>query len=310
MKIKWLINPFERIAGWQALLIGVVVMALTAVIGKINNVAFYGSLYVNPITPFSFPVAFAIQAVNYIPLFLTMWLAGVYFSKSKIRAIDVAGTMALTRIPMLLLSVVCFLPITPASLYDMTRMIVFLLFCIPIIIWIVALMYNAYSVSCNLKGSRAILSFIGALFVAEIISRIVLVLLVGSLVTGVPIKNLIKSEPKENIEVMDVDSLTIRQKAENVVKAFEQGDFNAITVYFDENMKNRLQSSGLQMGWIQANMTYGKFKKADIDNLEETRVDVYDVIEVPFIFENEKLKLRLAFNSDGKIGGLFFLPIN
>ena len=40
MKIRWLINPFERIAGWQALFIGIVVMVLAVIVGKINNFFF------------------------------------------------------------------------------------------------------------------------------------------------------------------------------------------------------------------------------------------------------------------------------
>ena len=136
--MKWLYNPFERIAGWQALFIGLAAMALTAVVGKINNVAFDGVLDAHTGARFSFTASFAMQAVNFISLFLTMWLAGVCFSKSKLRAIDVAGTMALARAPMLLLALICFLPIAPVGLYDFTRMVIFGVICIPFIIWMIA----------------------------------------------------------------------------------------------------------------------------------------------------------------------------
>ena len=301
--IALMINPFERIAGWQALGIGVVVMALTAVVGKINHITFLGSVYVDPITTFSFPVAFAIQIINYLLLFLIMWIAGLCFSKSKLRAVDVAGTMALTRIPMLLLSIVFFLPIAPASPYDITRWIVVCLICVPFMIWMVALMYNAYSVSCNMKGSKAIISFIGALIVAEIVIRVVLFFLITTLYTSAPIIREVRFESKENIEA--VDSLSIRQKTENVVKAFEQGSFDAITVYFDETMKKKLPSSGLKMIWVQANLTLGKFKKAEFDNLQETDYEKYHIVLIPLVFEKEKRKLQLTFNSKNEISGLF-----
>ena len=120
--MKWLINPFERFAGWQALFIGVVAMALTAVVGKINNMAFAGPLYVYVGgATLSFSAAFAIQAVNYLMLFFTMWLSGVCFSKTKPRVIDIAGTMALAHAPMLLFTILCLLPITPSSPYDIPR---------------------------------------------------------------------------------------------------------------------------------------------------------------------------------------------
>ena len=307
--MKWLINPFERVAGWQALFIGLAAMALTAVVGKINHVAFDGVLDVHGGASFGYLAAFAMQAVNLLAIFLTMWLAGVCFSKSKLRAIDVAGTMALARAPMLALTIICFLPVIPAGLYDIPRMVIFGFITISFIIWMIALTYNAYSVSCHIKGSKAVISFIGALLTAEIASKLVFVFLlsglfVNGMATGVPATN-----EKDGVVVAATDSLTIRQKTENVVKAFESGDFDAITVYFDETMKKGLPPSGLRMAWTQVNMQYGKFEKADMDNIKEASAEKYDIVEVPFLFQKEKLKLRLVFNkADGSIGGLFIQP--
>ena len=302
--MKWFFNPFERVAGWPALIIGIVVMALTAVIGKINHVAFDGVLDVHTGASFGFPASFVMQAVDFLSLFLTMWIAGVCFSKSRFRAVDVAGTMALARSPMLLLVVICFLPIAPHGLYDIPRMIIFGLVSIPVCIWMIALMYKAYTVSCHLKGNRAVASFIGALLVAEIVSKLVFIFLLSALFTNNPATGAPAKDVTENTVVV-ADTLTIRQKTENVVKAFEQGKFEAITVYFDETMKKSLSTSSLKLVWIQSNFTFGKYEKAEMDNLKEFQVNQYDIIEVPFHFKKETLKLRLTFNSDGQISGLF-----
>jgi len=308
MKIRWLFNPFERIAGWQALFIGLVAISFTAIFGKLTRLSFDGVLDIHPGT-LGFSAAFAMQAVNFFVLFLTMWLAGVCFSKSKLRVVDIAGTMALARAPMLLLTVVCFLPVVPESLFDIPRQIVFTLICIPLAIWMIALMYNAYTVSCHLKGTRAVVSFAGALIVAEMVSKLIFTFLLSGLFTNTPAINVSGGICSTENTTVVTDSLTIRQKAENVIKAFECGDFDAIPVYFDAAMKKGLPSGGLKIAWIQANMTCGKFEKADMDNLKETQIDQYDIIEVPFHFQKEKLKLRLAFNKDGTIGGLHFRPI-
>jgi len=304
--MKWFINPFERVAGWQALFIGLAAMALTAVVGKINSVAFDGVLDVHAGAQFSFTASFAMQAVDFLALFLTMWLAGVCFSKTKLRAIDVAGTMALARTPMLLLAVICFLPVTPAGIHDVLRIIAFILICTPFVIWMVALMYNAYSVSCHLKGVRAVVSFIGALLVAEAISKFVILFLLSGLFTNNPVAATTDST-KNRVEF--ADSLTIRQKTEIVAEAFEQGDFGAITVYFDETMKSKLPKNLLKLAWTNTILTCGKFEKADLDSLTERRIEQFDVVEVPFSFRKANRKLRLAFNSDGEISGLFFLPM-
>jgi uncharacterized membrane protein len=38
------------------------------------------------------------------------------------------------------------------------------------VIWMITLMYNAFTVSFNLKGTKAIAGFIGGLILAEIVS--------------------------------------------------------------------------------------------------------------------------------------------
>ena len=300
--MKFLINPFDRIAGWQALAIGITVMAFTAVVGQINHVAFDGALDIHGGATFSLSASFAMQAVNLLALFLTMWLAGVCFSKSKPRAIDVAGTMALARTPMLLLVVICFLPVVPEDFYDIPRMIIFTLIILPFIIWMIALMYNAYAVSCNLKGGRAVVSFIGALLAAEIVSKLIFIFLLSSLFTNTPATGASVTIP---VEYTEIANMTIRQKTENVVMAFEQGNFKAIPVYFDETMKKVLSESRLKLTWIQLNFLYGKFEKADLDGLEEISSDNNHIVRVPFNFQKEKRHLQLAFNSKGEISGLY-----
>ena len=211
--MKRFFNPFERIAGWQALFLGIIVMALTAIIGKINQIAFNGVLDVHGGASFSFSASFIMQAVDFLALFLTMWLAGVCFSKSKIRAIDIAGTMALARTPMLALVLICFLPVFPKDIFDILRSVIFAVIAIPLTVWMIALMYNAYTVSCHLKGSRAVWSFIGALLVAEAVSIVVFIFLLSGLFTSASPFFTSENKSTENTIVV-ADSLTIRQKGE------------------------------------------------------------------------------------------------
>lgn len=309
MKAKWLINPFERIAGWQALIIGMVVMALTAVIGKLNHVTFDGALdvHANTGTTFSFSAAFAMQAIALLSLSIIMWITGIIFSKSKVRIIDVAGTISLARTPMLILAIICFLPVVPNSLFDFPRLIIFVIIIIPLYIWMIALMYNAYSVSCHLSGSRAVISFIGALVVAEIVSKSIVFFLLSGSFTSMPVSSSSGTDSAESAVVV-ADSLTIRQKTESVVHAFERGDFDAITAYFDATMKKGLPASGLKMAWLQTSFTYGKFEKADLVNLKVSSVERGEIVLVPFTFQKAKLNLQLSFNKDGTIGGLFIKP--
>ncbi|MDQ3191921.1 MAG: hypothetical protein M3Q58_10030 [Bacteroidota bacterium] len=51
--------------------------------------------------------------------------------------------------------------------------ILFIIISIALLVLMVVLMYKAYSVSCNIKGTKGVVSFIGALLLAEIVSKIV-----------------------------------------------------------------------------------------------------------------------------------------
>ena len=307
MKAKWLINPFERIAGWQALIIGVAVMALTAVVGMFNQVAFDGVLDVHADVTFGFPASFIMQAVNFLVLFLIMWLAGVCFSKTKLRAIDVAGTMALARAPMLLLAIVCFLPILPKTLFDFPRLIVFILICIPFIVWMIALMYNAYSVSCHLKGSRAVVSFTGALLVAEIISKVIFFLLSSHLfiASSVNQQHTVIETSNTQEQIIIPQGQTVQQTAAIIVEALKKSDIKTVRAYFDKTMKEGLSETKMTMVWTSVILQKGELKSADT-NVEAQRHEEYDILLIPCTFEKGSLNIQLAFNREGKISGLYF----
>ena len=302
MKMKLLINPFERIAGWQALAIGVVVMALTAVFGQINNIAFDGALDVHAGASISLSQSFIMQAVDLFALFLTLWLAGICFSKSKLRAIDVAGTIALARTPMLFLVIVCFLPIVPKGLFDMPRTIVFAFICIPFYIWMITLMYNAYTVSCHLKGRLATVSFIGALVAAEIITFIIFFFFSGSLLST-------SGNAQHNvIEITaPAESTSNHETAKIVIEAFNKSDVKTVCSYFDEKMKNSLSEKELNNGWTNLTLQFGKFISANI-NVEVKQNETYELFVIPCTFEGGMINLNLTFNREGRIAGIYFLP--
>ena len=115
---KKLINPFERIAGWKALAIGLCFISLTAILGHMNYLLFDRITYVT-FRQHTLGIAFYAQAINLALVSLAMWVAGKFFSKSKIRMIDVFGTMALSRAPLLLIVLAAFLPFFSHILSDL-----------------------------------------------------------------------------------------------------------------------------------------------------------------------------------------------
>lgn len=179
---KWLFNPFIYIAGARALIIGWAIMAVTAVIGYYSHAHFDGAIDMHVGRIAAMPVYFLEQLVDWGSVVLLFYFAGLFFSKSKIRFVDVAGTLALARWMMIFPAIIVFGIKAPGAIHtidDAMKLItgttiIFGLLIVVFAIWMVALMYNAFKVSCNMKGSNATLIFIAGLIIAEILSHFIL----------------------------------------------------------------------------------------------------------------------------------------
>lgn len=192
---QWLFNPFRFIAGFQALLIGLAIILLSGYIGSLSNTHFDGMLDVH--TGRAAPVWFFLAegVINWMSLALPLFFFGLIVSRSSFRFVDVLGTQALARWPYLIVSLVMFPDanrrISEYILSQITQaastatigpadIVVFVLAMIAtvlMVIWMVELMYKAYSVSCNIKGAGAVVTFIVSLIGAEILSKLIIYLM-------------------------------------------------------------------------------------------------------------------------------------
>jgi len=207
---------------------------------------------------------------------------------------------------MLLLALVSFLPVVPKTFLDTPRLIVFTIICIPFIVWMIALMYNAYSVSCHLKGSRAVVSFIGALLVTEIISQVIFFLLCSHLfiASANPQHAVIETSiPQEQITIPQ--GQTIQQTAAIIVEALKKSDIKTVRAYFDEPMKKALTETQMNAIWTAVISQKGELKDANT-NVETQHHEEYGILLIPCTFEKGSLNIQLAFNHEGKISGLYF----
>ena len=118
-----------------------------------------------------------------------LYIAGKLISKSHFRMIDVFGTQALARVPDLFIGLAAMIPGShrfvgafivslshgkpPAISLDMAAFMITIIIFILMTVWMVALMYRAFAVSCNVSGTKSVVSFMIALFVGEIISIII-----------------------------------------------------------------------------------------------------------------------------------------
>jgi len=189
--IKWLFRPFEFISEQKALWIGIVSILLAGSLNSITHshfdgvVDFHGSRGEN----YSLVAYLSEGFINWIIFGGLLYIAGLIFSSSSIRFIDVMGMQAFARWPFLLMSI--FTLILPHAevykyldklilkesneiivpFYQWILFILHGLIAITILVWTIILMYRAYSLSCNIKAVKGIISFIVALIIAEIIVK-------------------------------------------------------------------------------------------------------------------------------------------
>jgi hypothetical protein len=194
---KWFVNPFEKIAGWKAFGIGIVVVGITVVLGYWGSMRFEG-MNTRPLQDFNLAEAFAGHAACIFILILTMYAAALIFARAT-RFQDVLGTVTLSYYPYLLM------PLTalffdyntfsdPNMLSDLmgnhqkqmalvVSLLPMALFAIVMLVWHITLLYNAFRVSTGLKGGKCVAVFIGSLVVYHVllvlIQKIALVFIIA-----------------------------------------------------------------------------------------------------------------------------------
>jgi hypothetical protein len=180
MKTTYLFNPFKYIAGWKALALGWAIMLITACI------AWYGKTHFNGVIDAHYGLAAPFRiyvfdaAIAWALAVACFYAAALIFSGSSVRLIDMAGTMALARAPMIFVALL-FLAMPPANhllraknSYDIgAGPLLLSVAAVVFIVWLVALMYRAFTVSANLKGSRAAWIFFVTLAIAEVLSQFI-----------------------------------------------------------------------------------------------------------------------------------------
>jgi hypothetical protein len=174
---KWFFNPFFYIAGYKALFIGLCGLLISSFLCYCTDISYY-NICVFPSIKYPLVYFIARGVILWIFMALLSYLSGFAFSKSSIRIIDVIGTQALARLPMVILPLPFFIPsISQHFFYTVNLGSLSIISTIGFVyvnllfIWQMVLLFNAYKISCNLKDMRLIFSFILIILMSEILTR-------------------------------------------------------------------------------------------------------------------------------------------
>ena len=201
--LSWLWNPFVTTAGGTALAAGLAILLATSAIGSISNTHFDGVLDTHTGRPASLWFFLAEGIASWLSLAVVLWVAGLVITPrgQRFRAIDLFGTQALARWPFLFVALVCLLPgytryteamikslesiqqgrfqFPQAPFLDMLTfwgVVGVMLICL---VWFVALAWQSFRISCDAKGGLAIVTFIIGMLIAEVVSKVVIILGMG-----------------------------------------------------------------------------------------------------------------------------------
>lgn len=188
--MKYLLKPFEFVAGTKALTIGAVVALLSIILCSLAPARFDGALDFH-IGVDALPIWKLLleQIMVIFSLFISFYAGGKLLGGSG-RAIDMLGTSSMARIPMLLIGLVSLalpseelaeLGKNPESLSLSGEAIVTtVLVSIPVLalyVYYVALLWQAFKTCFNLSAGKAVAVFILSLITAEIISKLLITIL-------------------------------------------------------------------------------------------------------------------------------------
>lgn len=188
--MKRLVNPFRYVAGGRALALGLGFIAIESC--WLHALGLYQNSYLHfgpAPAGFAFAQTAAAQTTMWLLPALLLYACGALLSKSKIRAIDILGTTALAQAPLLLLlaplsvpSLAELLQRLPAALLaegklptpaEMTMLTLYGIYSLAALALFFVRNYQAYAISCNLRGGRAAGSYIAAVVVATLLTQFI-----------------------------------------------------------------------------------------------------------------------------------------
>ncbi len=191
MKNAILINPYQKIAGEKAFFIGLIACVAQVLMGYFFQTHFDGILDTHYGKVESLVDSISEMLINLFSMYLFFGLAGKWILNSRMRWIDLLGTMTFSRIPLLILPLFNFTgyfsrigdnienelkagKIVFPKADEMMWLIGIGIFSTLFIIWYITWMFQAFKTTANGKGGKFIFTFIACVLLAEIMSKILI----------------------------------------------------------------------------------------------------------------------------------------
>ena len=325
--VTLLFNPFYYVAGGKALGIGLAAILLAGLIGALGNTHFDGVLDTHKGAHVPLWTFLVEGIIDWLCLAAVLLALGKAISKTPFRALDVLGTQALARWPTVFVGLL-MLPdairrfgaqvlnllanpgAKPAiNVADAVVCCLVVLASIPFFCWTIYLMYKSFSVSCNVKGGKAIGTFIAGLIVAEVLSKLCMALL---LTPALMFMGSAASAPSVPQAVESSDTQTNNPPGEladagvQFVNLLVKEDYAGAVARFDPTMTKVFPESKLRESWRDLVKKTGPFKRQL--KVRTTEQKGYHIALVTCQFERTTLNIKVVFDAESQVTGLWYVP--
>ena len=185
--MKALFNPFRYIAGAKALTMGLLFIVASALMLYSGNLIQDSYIHIG-MAKASFWEVLGAQTIWWVVPALLLYLCGLLLSKSKIRIIDILGTTAFAQIIMLMMIAPMLLPVVMNNMLEsvasqqsgailetasLMPMMIYSIWSLICLIFFYIWNYNAFAVSCNVSGWKAIAAFITVQVAVTIVGTVI-----------------------------------------------------------------------------------------------------------------------------------------
>ncbi|MBN2308097.1 MAG: DUF3887 domain-containing protein [Candidatus Hydrogenedentes bacterium] len=322
----WLFNPFHYVAGGTSLGLGLAIILVTGFLGSLSNSHFDGVLDFHTGAPAPLAAFLVTGIINWACMGIALYLAGLIASKTRPRLLDVAGTQALARTPVLLTALVALLPgyqrystalatqlstlaqgtpmtdpmalLLPegTSAADLATFAAVVFVALVAVVWMVALMYRAFAVSCNLRGVRGAVAFIPGLVAAWAASK---ALVIGMLVFASSCAPGVSEDEDANYAA----NIETTEAGRQFVALLVGGQFDAAVGRFDNTMAKAMPVPRLEQVWKELIAKSGPYK--EVAGVRVERQGKLRSAFVTCLFEKESHDIQVVVSPSGEICGLW-----
>ncbi|MFA6302902.1 MAG: hypothetical protein WC627_07190 [Legionella sp.] len=190
MESSLLLNPFQKIAGFKALMFGMIILLLTSYLGVKAGLYYLGPLSainVLAVTKQSIGQPFLLllfqNTVCWLAVAIVFMIVAKILQKKKVRLIDFLGTVALARFPMLFITLYTYFVRTfyPSMLdIDLSKGLpihasmsqyLFSICVTVLMVWQIVTYFYAFKESSGLLGKKLWWAFLGSLVLVQFLSE-------------------------------------------------------------------------------------------------------------------------------------------